>query len=264
MPSPTAKSFLRASRALSTTVEHITYVSGTSRDQHHAFGYCALRDSTIANGFDVPDPELATAWRREARAALGISDGAFVVGQVARYHPMKNHHGMLRIAARVAATTDIQLLLLGDGLDADNTELGAAIDTLGARPYVRLLGRRSDTRQVMAALDALCVPSLWGEAFPMVMGEAMSVGVACVASDIGDARELVRDVGHLVTAGDEATFAERLVQMAGRTPDVTADEGRRARAYIQANFGLSEVATRYERLYDMLARGHAVPAVEQA
>jgi glycosyltransferase involved in cell wall biosynthesis len=261
---PRTRIFLRASRAMSTTVEHITYVSGTSREQHHAFGYSARSDSTIANGFDVPDAELLTTWRRQVRAELGIADGAFVVGQVARYHPMKNHLGMLRIAARVAASTDLQLLLLGDGLDASNTELANAIDTLGVRPCVRLLGRRSDTRQVMAALDALCVPSLWGEAFPMVMGEAMTVGVACVASDIGDSRELVRDVGHLVTAGDEATFADRLVQMARRSPEASAAEGQRARAFIEANFGLREVAARYERLYEQLARGQAVPAVEQA
>jgi glycosyltransferase involved in cell wall biosynthesis len=258
---PRTRVFLRVSRHQSRTVDHITYVSDTSRQQHDAFGYASGSISVIPNGFDVPAPGLAAAWRAEQRQALGIDDTTFVVGQVARLHPMKNHVGMLDIAAHLRHLhEDFTLLLLGEGLDDSNASFVHEVERRGLRDHVRLLGRRSDTRKVMAAMDALCVPSLWGEAFPMVIGEAMSVGVVCVASDIGDSRELVREVGHLLPAGDEHAFARALAMLAARSHEARSRDGEVASAFIERTFGLPEITRRYERIYARLLPNHTLAA----
>lgn len=256
---PLTRMVLRLSKHQSRSVDHITYVSGTSCQQHGAFGYAREKVSVIPNGFDVPSRTLAATWRTAQRHALGIGDGTFVVGQVARLHPMKNHLGMLNIAAQLRSLhEDFTLLLLGEGLADSNTSFVREIEQRGLQGHVRLLGRRSDTRQVMAAMDALCVPSLWGEAFPMVIGEAMSVGVVCVVSDIGDSRELVREVGHLLPAGDEALFARTLARLATRGSDDRMCEAAAASAFIERTFGLTAITRSYERIYDQLLPDHAM------
>ena len=251
---PTTNLLLRLSRHISRSVDMVTYVSDTSRKQHRAFGFEPRRECTLANGFAVPDQAQAAAWRRQHRDALGIGEHTFVVGQVGRHHPVKNHAGMIRIAARLArAQEDICLLLVGGGMDAGNDELMQAIDAAGIRERVMLLGQRSDARELMAALDALCVPSL-AEAFPMVIGEAMGVGVPCVASDVGDIGALLQDIGVALPVQDEQGFADALLALARRDPQARARDAEHARASILQRFGLAQVAGHYLSLYEGFVR----------
>lgn len=248
---PLTRLLIRAGRVLSTRASAITYVSGTSLEQHAALGYSNDMTLVVPNGFAQPNARDVANWRRRHRDQIGARDTDFVIGQIARFHPMKNHLGMVDIAARlIQRHADTLVVLVGHGVDSDNSALRARIADHGIDERVRLLGRRSDASHLVAAIDVLCVPSLWGEAFPMVMGEAMSAGVVCVTNDVGDARVLVEDIGTVVPSGDEAAFVDALFRLAQRSDAQRNRDAECARASIERRFAMQTIAERYLRLYD--------------
>jgi glycosyltransferase involved in cell wall biosynthesis len=81
-------------------------------------------------------------------------------------------------------------LVAGDGPLRPN--LQALAHQLGLRDQVRFLGFRPDLPAVMAAADLLVLSSRW-EGCPMVVLEAMALGLPIVATSVGGVPELITD-----------------------------------------------------------------------
>lgn len=234
--------------------DRILCVSEASRDVHAGVGYAPEKLVVVPNGFDLdrfrPDP----AARRVVRAELGAGPGDVLVGQVARVAPPKDHATFLRAAALVARRRpEVRFVLAGDGATPDNPALAAepAARSLGAR--LSLLGRRDDVPGLMNALDVATLSST-GEAFPLTIGEAMSCGVPCVVSDVGDSALLVGDTGRVVPPRDPAALAAAWNELVSLGSGERRRLGDAARARIAARFGLPRIAGRYAELYRSLAR----------
>ena len=157
-----------------------------------------------------------------------------------------------------ARAADIQFLLAGTGVDAGNAALAALIQEEGLEGRVHLLGERADTARILAALDIFCVSSSRGEALPMVLLEAMSCGVPCVTTDVGDAAAVVGDTGRVVAPRDPGALAaawEELVMGSARRGTAGAEGralGEAARQKIIMHYALSVCARSYEELYRSL------------
>src|SRR5690606_37417255 len=118
------------------------------------------------------------------RSALAISEDEIVVGNVARYHPVKDHETLLRAAAFARIRyPNLRLLLTGAHVTADNQQLVRLIHKLDLGRSVSLLGPRDDVPMLMRAMDIYTSTSL-GEGFPNVVGEAMASGVPCAVSAV--------------------------------------------------------------------------------
>ncbi len=109
--------------------------------------------------------------------------------------------------ARVRA----ELAVFGGGSDAEYVErLAREAGRIGARwggPY-----ERKDLPQKLAELDALIVPSIWAENYPIVIREAFSARRPVLASALGAIPESVRDGvdGLLFAPGDPAALARAI------------------------------------------------------
>jgi glycosyltransferase involved in cell wall biosynthesis len=122
------------------------------------------------------------------------------------------------------------------------------------------LGQQRDVAALMSAFDLLVLTSA-AEGMPTVIGEAMSAGVPCVTTDVGDARELVGDTGAVVPVGDAQAIAEAAVRLL--QPGVRARLGGEARQRIQERYSLQSMVRSYEQLYEsVLAPGAGRVAVE--
>ena len=95
--------------------------------------------------------------------------------------------------------------------DLDNA-LRKAFTDAGA--IVRDFGKTEEAAALLSDSAILAMPSRW-EAFPYLLLEAMSYGVAVVAADVGGVRECVRDRenGLLVKAGDARELAMALQEL---------------------------------------------------
>jgi len=231
----------------------IVSCSHTARDIHRALGYRSQRFVVIANGFDLsqfkPDASAADALRAE----LGLPRESAIVLHVARLHPHKNHHGLLRAAAMVRRQRpDVHFVLVGEGVANDTVALTEMITAQGLQAGVHRLGLRADAARLMAASDVLVLCSTT-EAFPRVLGEALACGTPCVSTDVGDARDIVGECGRIVPPGRDEALAAALLELLGLPAPQRQELSQRARARAEASLDIRRVAREYEALYLSLA-----------
>jgi glycosyltransferase involved in cell wall biosynthesis len=220
---------------------------------HESLGYRPRRWEYVPNGIDAarfrPDPEA----RRDVRARLGIDAHTVAIGLPARWHRMKDHATFLAAAARLAARRqNLILLLAGRGIDAANRDLAAAIVRAGPLPPFRLLGDHHDMPGLYAALDIATLSSAFGEGFPNVLGEAMACGVPCVATDSGDAAEILGPCGEVVPPRDPAALAAAWERLVAAGVERRRALGAAARARVVGHYGLAVMVRRYEAIWDGL------------
>jgi len=246
---------IRAGCWLSSATSRIVYCSAKSAGQHEAIGYDRSRTVVIPNGFNTDIYQPSTEAGAKLVEQLGLSEGALIIGHAARYHPMKNHIGLLEAFAAVASDYPCAVLVpAGPGVGQENNELMQCIQETGLGDRVRLLGERRDMATVMPAFDLYVSVSAWGEAFPMVLGEAMACGVPCLATDIGDSALLIGDTGRVVHGSDRDTLAAGLGMMLEMTPEERRALGERARQRIRDHFSLASMAQQYAAVYDSVLR----------
>jgi glycosyltransferase involved in cell wall biosynthesis len=232
---------------------------------HERIGYHPRRWEYIPNGFDTDELRPNLKVRRALRAELGIDDETIVIGLPARFHPMKDHGTFLQAAATLAAARQqVCFVLVGAGIEPSNRPLVKAIAEAGIIDRVRLLGERNDMAAIYAALDIATMSSASGEGFPNVLGEAMACGLPCVATDIGDAKELLGPVGMAVPARDPEALAAAWRALIAIGPDGRRSLGDEARARIIEGYDLESVVARYEALYAEIAEQGTASAVGRA
>jgi glycosyltransferase involved in cell wall biosynthesis len=174
----------------------------------------------------VAAPTLAPATRERdvVRAELGVTTGQLLVLTVSRLAPQKNLGMLLDIAAEVRDDPRLAFVVVGDGPLRE--ELAARIDADGSR--VRLVGRRGDVPDLLAAADVALLTSTW-EARALVAQEALLAGVPLIATRVGGIPELVGDGGVLVRLGDSHGAARALRHLADM-PFLRAELAARGRA----------------------------------
>jgi starch synthase len=92
-----------------------------------------------------------------------------------------------------------------------------------------------------------------GEAFGLVLAEAMACGVPVVGSRSGAIPEIVDDgvTGLLVTARDEVSFADAIEKLA-RDERLRKEMGASSLARVQAEFNVERDAEDTLRIYESL------------
>lgn len=249
----TTRLAIRAGAILSSKAAAITYNSSISRDQHEAIGYCPSRVQVIPNGIDVGLFKPSLEARTEVRASLGIPESAFVVGLVARFHPLKGHANFIQAAAAFHhARPSAHFVLAGSGITQDNAELDSMLAAARLpKGHFHLLGERSDVHRVNACFDIATLSSS-SEAFPNSIVEAMACTVPCVATDVGDVREIIGETGIVVPANNPAELCSAWRHLAERTPEALAALGQSGRRRIEARYSLQRMTENYLNLYGEL------------
>jgi glycosyltransferase involved in cell wall biosynthesis len=229
--------------------------SVTGQKVHTALGYRPREWRIMPNGFDTdrfrPDPARAAAFRE----SLGLPATTLLIGLPARLDPMKDQDNFLDAAVRLApANPDVHFVLAGRGLTLDNAEFMSRITARGLAGRVHLLGERGDMETVMAGLDIVTLCSAYGEGFPNVLGEGMSCGAVCVATDVGDSAAVLGSHGRVVPPRDPAALAAAWAEVLALEPEARRAIGARARQHVIDNYSLSAIVRAYEELYVSLTR----------
>ena len=220
---------------------------------HAAAGYDESKMQIVPNGFDVSRFAPSEQLRLETRARLGIPENAPVIGRVARFHANKDHLTFLKAATIVLKQRpDARFLICGEPQTISSAQVQHDIDSSGLADAAQLVELQSDIVPLNCAFDVATCSSIT-EAFPNVIGEAMSCGVPCVSTDVGDAAMIIGETGRVVPAQEPQQFAEALLEIL-QLPVVNRRQlGAAARRRIVNNFELTHATGMFLDLWRELA-----------
>lgn len=195
-----------------------TVVLGTTSDlvdRARSRGARDARLAAIALPPRLPDEDDPDRPRSKARAEVGATDRPLLmaVGTLDR----DRGHETLLDAARAWCGLDPVPLLVVAGEGPLRPVLQRRIED--EELPVRLVGRRDDVGELIAAADLALLPSSW-EARSVLAQEALHARVPLVAAAAPGIPELVGDAAELVPYGDAEAFGEAVVRL-------LADPGRR-------------------------------------
>ena len=227
-------------RHLSRIPDGIIYNSSRALALHELKGFRNGNVAVIPNGFDLPNGVAIT---QKAPSVLGIAG---------RLHPQKDHACFFRAAATTARShPNVRFKAAGIGMTPDNPAVRALMNEAGLDPRsIELLGMLDDMPSFYHGIDALVLSSRT-EGFPNVVAEAMSHGKPVVATDVGDAAEIVGETGFIVPARDPDKLADGMRRMLELSPAVYADSARSAHERIASRYSLEAIAGIYRRFLNI-------------
>jgi glycosyltransferase involved in cell wall biosynthesis len=184
--------------------------------------------------------------------------GLVLVGSVGGLKAVKGHSIFMRAAAEMLegggeTARSLRFVVFGEGLERDS--LAALSASLGLGQVFALPGQRDDLELLFPLLDVFVLASL-NEGVPLALLEAMSCGVACIASDVGGVGGVLSGAGTLVHRGDVAGFSAAVSRLAGDRA-LRAEAGRLARVRILERYNLDIWGSRTLEVYRAALGGRA-------
>ncbi len=150
---------------------------------------------------------------KNIRFELGFSEDTFVIANVAALAPHKDQKTLLKAFALFLLTIEnsknVQLIIAGEGKSRSSVE--DAIEELGLKNNVTLLGYREDVKKWLASVDVFAISSET-EGLGTSIIDAMAAKLPIVATAAGGIVELVQPdkTGLLVPVKDVEAFSESL------------------------------------------------------
>ena len=140
----------------------------------------------VRNGINVERFHYNESTRNEIRKSYKLDD-AFVIGNVGRFSPVKNHLFLIDVFAAVKRhCSNVKLLLIGDNSNLDAYDgylrkIQEKIDMYHLNEDVIFTGNIEKVEKMYQAMDLFLLPSI-SEGFSLVSLEAQASGLPCIIS----------------------------------------------------------------------------------
>jgi glycosyltransferase involved in cell wall biosynthesis len=201
--------------------------------------------SVVRNGVEplAPAPD-----RRAGRVVGGWPPTPLVVGGVGRLTRQKGFDLLVEATRRlVAEGWPVEVRLAGAGRERDRLAAAAA-----GLP-VRLVGFTGDVPRFLAGLDLFCLPSR-AEGLPLALLEAMTAGLPCLATAVGDIPAAAGAAALVVPPEDVDALTGALRRLLG-DPGLRAELAGRARALAGRDFDVAAMVAATAAVYDEALAG---------
>lgn len=225
------------------TAEHLVVPSRALQDI--ALGYWHYPDAVrIANGIATarytgpPEPASIPGFQRR--------DGEIIIGTLAGLRAVKNLPRLVRAVATLGEAA--RLVIIGEGPERDAIFAEAA--RVGLANRLVMPGFLPEPHRYIGHFDVFALSSD-SEQFPISLVEAMSAGLAVVATDVGDVRKMVsfENQPFVVPAPDEDAFSLALQRLCGDA-DLRKALGETNRALARSAYDERDMIGAYAALYE--------------
>jgi len=169
-----------------------------------------------------------------------------IIGFVARLDPQKNHDNFLKSLRYI--DYPINFVLLGRNVRSINLH-----EYNVNKCNVTLLDETSDVFSHYDSFDFLVLPSIYGEAFPNVLIEAMARGVVCISSDVGDSLSIMSTTGYIISDPVSPKSIANAISLAINDFEnnnlLYLSKSKEAIALVESNYRLKEIISKYHRIW---------------
>ncbi len=242
----------RLCRIVSSLPAAIIYCAESARKEHHRIGYKNKQEVVINNGYDLDKFKYCELTRIEKRKKYGISEDDLIIGNIGRFDYTKNHELLLQVFSTVRKhISSFKLVIVGKGIDINNTKLMEWIKVYALEDNILLLGPIPDVEYLYPMFDIL-VSSSRVEGFPNVIAEAMASQIPCIVTDAGDSAYIVGDTGTVVPVDSLSELSAAILKMLSKNKVELFQKGVCARNRVADNFSLTSMVIKYENLYQQI------------
>jgi len=182
-------------RQMSGFIDRYIAVSRQVKNYHRRkFGLPYSRIEVIPNGFNPEGFDGAEI--NFTRHGLGYTDDDFIFLSVAAFYGNKYHHVMVSAVGELAKThRNIKLICVGSILDRGlYYDINRRIEQEGIQGHIKIMDYmdRKHLRDLYKLADCFLLPSIQ-EGWSIAAMEAMYFGLPLIMSDIGSARDVIKD-----------------------------------------------------------------------
>ncbi|MBU1863216.1 MAG: glycosyltransferase family 4 protein [Candidatus Omnitrophica bacterium] len=210
--------------------------------------------SLIYNAVDLETFHPAvdgTAMRKE----FGVTNEVLVgiVGQIAAF---KGQEEFVRAASNVLQKEqNVKFVIMGNDYRKYKNHIVALIKELSISDSVKIVHFHDNMPQALAAFDII-VNASYLEGFSRVIIEAMSLGKAVIATNVGGNPEAINDGIHgiLVPPKDSQSLASAIIMLV-KDEDTRRQLGRQARKRVEDFFSIHTHVEKIQNIYmDLMAK----------
>ncbi len=222
-------------------------------ESHQSMGYRAREWLMLPNGFDTEEYQFNQAGRDRLRAEWRICPDCTLIGMAARAAPMKDHACFIEAARQLSALRPQTTFALAGAGTEPGSALARKVEAAGLSGKILLLGARHDMPDLFSAFDITTLSSSSGEGFANVIAESMACATPVVATDVGDAREIIGAHGRIVQPRQAYALAQALAALVDLGGAGRREMGLGARASIIQRFRIEIISESYAALFRRLA-----------
>jgi glycosyltransferase involved in cell wall biosynthesis len=207
--------------------------------------------AVIPNGVDVEkySPGLSNIKVEFKAERLFVYQG--------RIAPEKNVEVLLRAWKQAEMEPGTKLLVVGDG--PSKSSLETFYDDEYGIIWLGFVADENRRIEILRGADAFILPSLV-EGLSLSLLEAMSCGVACVATNVGaDGEVLEKGAGIVISTKSARSQLRTLLPLLQDHPEITTLLGQKARQRVLERYTLSTNISRLEQLYTEIVQPQPVP-----
>ncbi len=231
--------------SLKTCTQLIT-VSRSLRREMLRCGVPRSRLAVVPNGVPAIEPI-------DARARA--DQHSWRIGMIALMRPRKGVEIALEAMKLIKdRNLPITLELIG-GFETQSyqTQTLQLLESLGLQDCVHWSGFTDDVPTAIRRLDAMLLPSLFGEGMPMVVLEALAAAVPVIATSVEGTPEVIREgvEGFLAKPADSVSLADKLARLTSSRQDWCAMSSRAVNRH-RTGFSDAQMAAKVARIYRRL------------
>ncbi len=222
----------------------IVCVGDSVLSTHVLHGYDKNKFFVIENGYE---------FLRKTHFVIDKKD-TLVIGIMGRLDKLKGYEIFLETMEKYFRICKKQpkVIMAGRGISSNNKEFS----TLLAKYNLPIecfdfLGEVDDIESFYSKINLLVSSSI-SEGFPNVIVEAMSFGVPCLVTNVGESSSIVGDFGWVVPPNDSFRLLQGLSLIEKTSFDDLGIIGEKARLSVLERYSISIIVEKYERLYKLL------------
>ncbi len=201
--------------------------------------------SLIHNAIEIDKYTFDLNVRTKQREKYDVND-KFVVGNVARFSPQKNHVFLIKVFSELLRFNPNSILWLVGAFEYDSDIFETVKREIRKRDIedkVVFLGERSDVCDLYQAMDCLVMPSLF-EGLSMTAIEAQATGMSCYFSDKMSRETAITSNCHFISLNKDAYEWAREIYYGMNKKRTTLDDEIRC-----AGYDIKKEIKRVEEMY---------------